>query len=353
MLTSHGTQAHRTHVKGSGFRNEAERVDSGAGKLLQILWRYLTTRVVDKTPGKQIPVRRLRLPRQPSTEPALYKISHSTLLLQLRGHYWLTDPVFAERASPSQWVGPKRFHSLPLELADIPPLAGIILSHDHYDHLDKHSIQALDARTGVFIVPLGVDRHLRAWGVAADKIIALDWWQDTTQQGVKFTATPAQHFSGRGLRDGNQTLWASWVIEAAPLKLFFSGDSGYFDGFKRIGDRLGPFDLTLIETGAYDELWADIHMLPEQSLRAHLDLRGRYLMPIHNSSFALALHSWYEPLQRLQAAANAYDVPLLTPEFGQAIALDKLEQSQALDHGWWQRQLPAFAPEPVSIPARA
>ncbi|MFB2640092.1 MBL fold metallo-hydrolase [Shewanella bicestrii] len=334
------------------FRNEAPNAHSGEGNLPAILWRYVTERIPDKSPSQALPIQPMQLPATAGATPMLYKISHSAVLLQLNGQYWLTDPVFSKRASPSQWFGPKRFHALPIELENIPPLAGIILSHDHYDHLDKQSVVALAARTQKFIVPLGVDKHLIAWGIPKEKIIALNWWQATEHQGVRFTATPAQHFSGRGLKDRNQTLWASWAIQSPELNIFFSGDSGYFDGFKKIGDKLGPFDLTLVETGAYDEMWADIHMQPEQSLRAHLDLQGQYLIPIHNSSFDLALHSWYEPLERIAAAAKAYAVPLLTPEFGQGINLNELAHSPALNQGWWKSFLPKDRPEFEVVPVK-
>ncbi|MCL1089824.1 MBL fold metallo-hydrolase [Shewanella profunda] len=340
------------HVKGDRFSNNAPNTRSGDGNLLAILWRYITERIPDKTPSRALPVHKMQLNTAVDMAPMLYKISHSTLLLQLNGQYWLTDPVFSKRASPSQLFGPKRFHQLPIELKSIPALAGIILSHDHYDHLEKHSILVLAERTQKFIVPLGVDKHLLEWGIPANKIVALNWWQETQHAGVHLTATPAQHFSGRGLTDKNQTLWASWVIQIPTLKLFFSGDSGYFDGFKKIGDKFGPFDLTLIETGAYDEMWADIHMQPEQSLRAHLDLRGQHLIPIHNSSFDLALHSWYEPLERIATAAKAYDVPLLTPIFGQGINLSELANSCALNHSWWKAYLPENRPQFEIIPAR-
>jgi L-ascorbate metabolism protein UlaG (beta-lactamase superfamily) len=339
------------HVEGQGFSNDAQNTHIGEGSLLSILWRYLTERTPDKRPSKALPIRKVRLNSKADATPMLYKISHSTLLLQLNGQYWLTDPVFSRRASPSQMFGPKRFHELPIELDDIPALAGIILSHDHYDHLDKHSILALAERTQKFIVPLGVDNRLIDWGIPASMIVALDWWQETQHGGIGFTCTPAQHFSGRGFKDKNQTLWASWAIQSPEINLFFSGDSGYFDGFKKIGDRLGPFDLTLVETGAYDEMWADIHMQPEQALRAHLDLKGRHLIPIHNSSFNLALHSWYEPLERIAVAAKAYGVPLLTPEFGQGINLSELAHSPALYHEWWKSYLPKDRPVLEIIPA--
>jgi L-ascorbate metabolism protein UlaG (beta-lactamase superfamily) len=323
------------------YINNSGANDAGFAKLPQILWQYLTNSNKERSPALPIPIQQLQLPPQATAQAVLYKISHSTVLLQLNGHYWLTDPVFSERASPVQWAGPKRFHHLPLQLSDIPALAGIILSHDHYDHLDKQSVLALNDRTERFIVPLGVDQHLISWGIPQEKIIALDWWQKTDLHGVTLTATPAQHFSGRSLSDKNKTLWASWAIRNDEFNLFFSGDSGYFSGFKTIGEKLGPFDLTLVETGAYNELWADIHMLPEQSLRAHLDLQGKHMIPIHNSSFDLAMHNWYEPLERLEIAARAYQVSLLTPVFGQGIYLDQLTKRDYQKRWWVELKLSA------------
>ena len=324
--------------KDQRFINSSGANEAGFAKLPQILWQYLTNTNKERSPAAHLPVAKMQLPAVATEESLVYKISHSTVLMQLNGRYWLTDPVFSERASPVQWAGPKRFHQLPLQLSEVPALAAIILSHDHYDHLDKHSVLALNDRTERFIVPLGVDQHLISWGISKEKIVALDWWQDTSLYGVSFTATPAQHFSGRGLSDKNKTLWASWAIRNDEFNLFFSGDSGYFSGFKTIGEKLGPFDLTLIETGAYNELWADIHMLPEQSLRAHLDLQGKYMVPIHNSSFDLAMHNWYEPLERLEAAARAYQVPLLTPVFGQALSLNQPDAG-AVQKRWWKNMM--------------
>jgi len=181
-------------------------------------------------------------------------------------------------------------------------------------------------------VPVGVDKHLKKWQVDAKNIHVLDWWQSVTIDNVSITATPTQHFSGRGLFDKNETLWASYVIKSANSNLYFSGDSGYFDGFKQIGERLGPFDLTMIETGAYDKDWASIHMTPEQSLQAHVDLQGRQMMPIHNGTFDLAFHSWYEPLERISELAQASGVPLLTPVMGQRVATSSANKTAP----WWR-----------------
>lgn len=321
------------------FRNTAKTQD-GSAAMGQILWRYLTQKVADKTPRQQLPVETADLR---GTHDMLLKISHSSVLLRLDGQYLLLDPVFSKRASPLQWLGPKRFHRLPVELDDLPALSAVLISHDHYDHLDKQTVRALIQKTKRFIVPLGVDRHLRRFGAPAEMITVLDWWQHTEFSGLKVHATPAQHFSGRGLNDKNQTLWASFVIESSHKRLFFSGDSGYFSGFAEIGRRFGGFDLAMVETGAYDELWADIHMLPEQSLRAALDLQAKFMLPIHNSSFDLAMHAWYEPLQRLALAADAYQLPLLTPRFGQALALGQLADEAQQNLRWWQALMPAHA----------
>lgn len=232
------------------FRNAATTQD-GSAALGQIIWRYLTQKVADKTPSQQIPVQAADLS---GTHDMLLKISHSSVLLRLDGQYLLVDPVFSKRASPLQWLGPKRFHALPLQLDELPQLSAVLISHDHYDHLDKHAVRALIHKTRRFIVPLGVDAHFRRFGVPAGMITVLDWWQHTEFAGLKVHATPAQHFSGRGLHDKNQTLWASFVIESSHKRLFFSGDSGYFSGFADIARRFGPIDLAMIETGAYDEL---------------------------------------------------------------------------------------------------
>jgi len=214
----------------------------------------------------------------------------------------------------------------------------VLLSHDHYDHLDYAAIQKLAPKVEHFITPLGVGDRLIDWGVPAAKVQQFDWWQGTTIGGLQLVATPAQHFSGRGLSDGNRTLWASWVLIAGDTRIFFSGDTGYFDGFQAIGERYGPFDLTLVETGAYNEDWPDIHMHPEQSLQAHIDLRGRHLMPIHNGTFDLALHPWTEPFERITALAAAAQVPLVAPLMGERLDV----RAPALSRHWW-RQAPEQA----------
>ena len=297
-------------------------------------------KVQSKSTSLTLSIRPYRLPyrldpidcKSTSLTLSIVTLSIVTLsIVTLSIEIWLTDPVFSERASPVQWMGPKRFHAVPLELEGIKTIKGVVISYDHYDHLDKSTIQLLKDRVEHFIVPLGVDKHLLDWGVPKEKIHVLDWWQEITIDEIKFVATPAQHFSGRGVFDGNETLWASWVIKTSQHSLFFSGDSGYFDGFKLIGERYGPFDLTMMETGAYDKDWADIHMLPEQSVQAHIDLNGRVLMPIHNGTFDLALHPWYEPFARLSKAATSHNIEIATPIMGEEVLLNQPRVNQR----WW------------------
>ena len=266
---------------------------------------------------------------------SFYRLGHSTILLSLDQHWWLIDPVFSERASPLQWVGPQRFHATPIDIASLPPITGVVISHDHYDHLDKAAIQQLKAKVAHFIVPLGVDALIEDWGVPAGKIHSLNWWQSIRIGSVQLTAGPAQHFSGRGISDGDKTLWASWAIQGDKENIFYSGDGGYFDGFKLIGEQLGPFDVTFIETGAYNKTWKNVHMLPEQSVQAHVDVQGRYMVPVHNSTFDLSLHAWYEPLQRVEVAAQASGVNLLTPKIGEKVLL-----SQPATQAWWKALMP-------------
>ncbi|MDR0210126.1 MAG: MBL fold metallo-hydrolase [Pseudomonas putida] len=316
------------------FHNQAILPQDGALKKLRIGLKYLFLR---KPPGTR-PAAPLSL--QPMTrqqvldapDHSLWRLGHSTVLLKLRGRFFITDPVFAERASPVQWAGPLRFHAPPLSLQELPALTAVILSHDHFDHLDEQTIRQLTPRTGLFLAPLGVGELLISWGVPAAKVRQLDWWQETEIEGVRLVATPAQHFSGRGLFDSNRRLWASWVVMDEELRLFFSGDTGYFDGLRQIGERYGPFDLTLIETGAYNLAWPNVHMQPEQSLQAHLDLRGRWLLPIHNGTFDLSIHGWQEPFDRIVALASQAQVRLCTPQMGERVSLDSPHEGQ----NWWQ-----------------
>jgi L-ascorbate metabolism protein UlaG (beta-lactamase superfamily) len=315
------------------FHNVASRPAESFGKTLRIAWNFFFNKPAGTMPAAALEVATLtRAQLLAAPDRTLWRLGHSTILLKLRGQFWLTDPVFSERASPFQWMGPKRFHAPPISIEDLPPIRGVILSHDHYDHLDHAAILALAGKTQTFLAPLGVGDRLVDWGIDAAKVRQFDWWQETTLDGVRFVATPAQHFSGRTLGDRDRTLWASWVVIDGEVRLYFSGDTGYFDGFKAIGERFGPFDLTLLETGAYDRQWPYVHMLPEETLQAHLDLRGRWLLPVHNGTFDLAMHAWTDPFERISAAAAKQGASLTTPPMG--TALDILQPGVGTP--WWR-----------------
>lgn len=326
------------------YRNRAPMTPPSTLRTLAIFWDQLFNKPRHTRPAGEIPVQPLsRQQLLAAPDNTVYRLGHSTVLLKLHNRFWLTDPVFAERASPVQWAGPQRFHQPPVRLDELPPISAVILSHNHYDHLDRAAIGQLVHKTGLFLTPLGVGDTLIEWGVPADKVRQLDWWQSVEVQGVKFVATPSQHFSGRTLRDSNLTQWASWVMIAERQRVFFSGDSGYFEGFKAIGDQYGPFDLTLMETGAYNVQWPMVHMQPEQSLQAHLDLRGRWLLPIHNGTFDLAMHAWHEPFDRILALAWERNVSITTPMMGQPFYLDY--PSRGLT--WWLDVDEAAQPAPA------
>ncbi|MFJ4888822.1 MULTISPECIES: MBL fold metallo-hydrolase [unclassified Streptomyces] len=248
-------------------------------------------------------------------------MGHSSVLAEIDGHRVLFDPVWGERCSPFAFAGPKRLHPVPLPLAALGPVDVVVISHDHYDHLDMPTIKALAGTDTVFAVPLGVGAHLERWGVSAGRLRELDWNESAKVGGITLTATPARHFCGRGLRNIQQTLWASWVVEGDAHRIYHSGDTGYFQGFKDIGAAHGPFDVTMIQIGAYSEYWPDIHMTPEEGMRSHLDLQGGQpsgvMMPIHWATFNLANHTWADPGEGTVAAARAVGATVALPRPGE------------------------------------
>ena len=266
-------------------------------------------------------------------------MGHSSLLIEIDGHRILTDPVWSERASLVSFVGPKRFYGPPLALEDLPPLDAVLISHDHYDHLDRATIEKLAAtsttRQASWICSLGVGRYLESWGVARPRITELNWGDVVSvTEHLQITATPTRHFSGRSLWGRNETLWSSFVIRGNQHNIFFGADSGFFPGFRQIGDVYGPFDLTMLEIGAYGEDWPDIHMGPIKAAEAHTQLQGKLLLPIHWGLFNLAFHPWREPVERLIHVAEKENLPLFLPRPGCPTEVT----GASLHTFWWEMQ---------------
>jgi len=313
------------------FRNVA---DTRAGSLRAVMREFWLNRGIRRKPRHALPVTPVRADVLSSPASQALRVTwlgHSTALIEIDGVHLLTDPVLSERASPLPFAGPKRFTPPALTVAQLPRIDAVLLSHDHFDHLDRHTIRALAGKVQRFYTPLGVGKRLIAWGVDAARVVELDWWQQANFGPLTLAATPAQHFSGRGLRDGNSTLWASWCVLGTRERLFFSGDTGMHAGFAEIGERYGPFDLTLIECGAYNELWPDVHMQPEQSIVAHQLVRGHTMMPVHWGTFDLAMHRWDEPAERIRALAAEQGVRLVQPRPGETVRPDSVLQSP-----WWR-----------------
>lgn len=257
---------------------------------------------------------------------------HASVLAEVEGGRVLFDPVWSERCSPSRLVGPRRMHPPPVPLERLPPLDAIVISHDHYDHLDLPTVRTLvRTQSASFVVPLGVGSHLDRWGVPPSRIVELDWDETFSVAGLRLTATAARHFSGRSFTT-DYTLWASWVLTGRSRRVFYSGDSGYFDGYEKIGAAHGPFDVTLMQIGSYAEAWPEVHMTPEEGVQAHLDLHGGLLLPVHWATFNLAFHSWSEPIDRLWRETKARGVTLAVPRPGERVEVD---DPPPVD-GWWQ-----------------
>jgi len=298
------------------FRNVLERVD---GPIWRAFGKFFFGGSKHRRPTAPIPVER-RVAADYASPPAsglrVTWLGHSTTLLEIEGTRLLFDPVWAERASFVGFAGPKRFFPSPLPLSELPPVDAIVLSHDHYDHLDRAFVELVAARGLRWIVPLGVGDWLRRWSVPADDITERDWWESTRVGALTLTSTPARHFSGRGPGSTDRTLWCGWAVHGEQRRIYYTGDTALQDEFAEIGRRLGPFDLTMIEIGAYDALWADVHLGPEQAMLAHRLVHGEVMLPLHWGTFDLALHGWTEPIERILAAAAPVGARVATPRPG-------------------------------------
>ena len=282
-------------------------------------------------------------------------LGHSTVLIEIDGLRVLTDPVWGPRASPSTLAGPKRFQPVPVALRALPPIDLVLVSHDHYDHLDYPTIRELARMAVPFVTSLGVGAHLEAWGVAPQRITELDWWQSHTLPNAELTVTaaPSQHFSGRGLKDRNATLWSSLVIRTPKHSVFFSGDTGLTNEYTMIRERFGKFDLVMLEVGAFHPSWGDIHLGPEHALEALALLGGGAFLPVHWGTFSLALHDWDAPAETLLELAPKQDAHLVMPRLGEAVEPAHVDAVTP----WWRAvdargrgKVRAEEPVPMTLP---
>jgi L-ascorbate metabolism protein UlaG (beta-lactamase superfamily) len=310
--------------------------------------------------GRKVPVAPLSSsdPRAVWTKPVetglrATWLGHSTVLLELDGVRLLTDPVWGRRASPSSLVGPKRFQPVPVAISALPPLDAVLVSHDHYDHLDYPTIRAFAKSDVPFITSLGVGAHLEAWGVPPSRITELDWWESAVvpRSEVRITATPSQHFSGRRMGDRNATLWSSFSVNGPTRSFFFSGDTGLTTEYTDIREKLGPFDLVMLEVGAFHPAWGDIHLGPVHALEALELLGGGAFLPVHWGTFMLATHEWDEPVETLLALAPAKAAHLVLPRLGDPVEPSRVERVEP----WWRevaalekKRAPAEEPATVS-----
>ena len=306
------------------------------------LRKWATDSKTQKTPTDKVPT--LERKKQdfdvaPLTKFRVTWLGHSSILIEMDGKTFLTDPVWGERASPVAFAGPKRFFDPPLALDQLPRIDAILLSHDHYDHMCSETVEWLRDQRVPFVTTLGVGQRLVKLGVDPLLVHEHDWWETNGVFGPRIVCTPARHFSGRSLWDRDKTLWCSWTVIGSEHRFFFSGDTAMFEGFKEIGEKYGPFDLVAMEAGAYNSAWPDVHIGPEQAIQASIDLGAKVVMPIHWGTFPLALHAWTEPAERIQLAAQMRDLALALPMPGQSFEpseIDTLPKDKWWPHVAWE-----------------
>lgn len=302
---------------------------------VSVFGKFLFGDKKERKPEAPLPVEKLDSASLADRSAQLARLTwfgHSAVLLEIEGKKILFDPMLGQYAGPVPFVSPRRFNeTLPIEISKLPWIDFVIISHDHYDHLDYGSIQQLKEKVGRFFVPWGVGAHLRSWGVSPEIITELNWWEEADAGAFRIVCAPARHFSGRAFSN-NRTLWSSWVVKASDKQFYFSGDSGYGPHFKEIGDRYGAMDVVMMECGQYNELWQGIHMLPEETVKASIDVGAKMLLPIHWGAFTLALHSWTDPVNRVTIEAAKFDLPVTTPKIGEIILLNGQDFP---DSKWW------------------
>ena len=325
-----------SNYNGKNFQNLVDTPVSREGVSMFKMLRELSKRPANTAPPKPIPSIHTDLQNLPDGQASLVWFGHSSYLLKIDKVHILVDPVFSGNASPVSIFAKAFPGSNVYGVKDMPAtIEAVLLTHDHYDHLDYKTILELKTRTNHFYTSLGVGAHLEYWGIEPEKITELDWWESTTLGELTLTATPGRHFSGRSLKRGG-AIWSAFVLQAplsdrypAGYRLFLGGDSGYEQHFKTIGDRFGPFDLAILECGQYNENWPYIHMMPEETVQAAKDLKATTLMPVHWGKFTLAMHPWDEPVRRVTAAAARVGLPITTPRIGEIVKINQHYPNEA------------------------
>lgn len=309
---------------------------TGGGTFLSVMSDFIFGKHERKAPDYKLPAVKRDLKLQPAPKPEITWFGHSSYLIQINGLNILVDPVFSGRTSPVTYAGTKAFDGADLYKAeDMPRIDVLVITHDHYDHLDYQTILKLKDKVGVFVTSLGVGSHLEYWGVPADKIKELDWWETASiDTDTKFTAAPARHFSGRGFVR-NKTLWSSFIFKSKGYSIYLGGDSGYDKHFAKIGNEYGPFDLAILEDGQYNAFWANIHMMPEETAKAAKDLKAKVLLPVHWGKFSLATHAWDESIGRVLKEAKTLNLDVITPAIGEQVILDSILPASH----WWNPSL--------------
>jgi len=322
--------------KENKFLNYTPSPEMNFVKMIPTMWDFLVTDN-NRKPNVDLPTQKINIASITNVETDELKVTwigHSSQIINIDGKLILADPVFN---SKTVFMGPSRYNGdVPLNIEDLPEIDVVIISHNHYDHLNIATIEKIHPKVKRFLTPLMVGAELEKAGVPREKITELNWWDEVKIDDEFMIAfTPTQHFSGRGLFDRDETLWGSYVLQGPKHKVYFSGDSGYFKGFKEIGDKYGPFDITLLECGAYNKKWHYVHMMPEETAQAHLDLKGKILQPMHWGTYNLALHAWYDPMVRISKAADSLGIKLSTPIVGETITVD----NSLVTERWWIKVL--------------
>ncbi len=343
QLGGTATQVQRQKYAESGHYRDGEFVNlrptevMTGGSTLGVMWDFLLHKSPQATPDHPLPTQQLDSLAIAHKTPDLVRVTwfgHSASLVEIAGQNILLDPMLSVKMGPSGLVTPRRYNqALAIAPEQLPALAAVLISHDHYDHLDYATIVKIKGKVGRFFVPLGVGAHLRRWGVPPAKISEMNWDDSARLPGLTIVCTPSRHFSGRGLTNRNSTLWSSWVLKSDHKRVFYSGDGGYGPHFAAIGATHGPFDLALMECGQYNPNWAEIHMMPEQSVQAAHDVRAAVMLPVHWGAFTESLHAWTDPIERATAAAQKLGMPLTTPQLGQPVTLDAGPLPNAK---WWR-----------------